>query len=289
MFDVTIVKGNVWRVTDDDDRYEKVNFEEPLRRRLLFDGSPVVFDVHGREEDGPDGRRYQFNVSVDKDIPSNQIVIDIKYAIFFNNGIGTGERVRMSGNKATPNIRPVFFKDNTHVTGIRFTLDKVIFKPFFFATIATVDSYFDRGPIATLVASDGVVSVPRRQLERWSSAFEAMLNHDTVEKMTGQIKMEDLDTRTLIALKQYMMTGKIVDGEETALGLILLGDMYGVQGMKEAAEFFVKHNIERMDKEEVWDIYSRLNRNLYKDRSHMDAMFDSPCDPRCMCKRDVDW
>lgn len=61
------------------------------------------------------------------------------------------------------------------------------------------------------------------------------------------------------------MTGKVTDGKETALGLILLGDKYDIQAMKTSAEQFVKKNIAEMDKEDVIDIFSKVSRDtLYR-------------------------
>lgn len=127
-----------------------------------------------------------------------------------------------------------------------------------------VKSYIERGTSVTLVGNDGNVSVPKRLLKMRSAAFEAMFDHDTKEKRTGQIELEDFDSKTLTAFSHFLSSGEIQDGKETALGLILLGDKYDIQDMKEVAEKFVKKNYDQMNQEDVLDVFSKVGRESLK-------------------------
>lgn len=149
----------------------------------------------------------------------------------------------------------------------------------FYPLLPGLKSYVERGPTVTLIGADGKVTVPRRILKLRSEALEGMFNHNLKEKQTNQIEMADFDCKTLTAFKNFLLTGKITDGEETALGLILLGDKYDIQGMKSAAENFVKDNIVEMDMDDVFDVLSRVCReslyhavvkNWIKEKKHAD-------------------
>lgn len=92
-----------------------------------------------------------------------------------------------------------------------------------------------------------------------------MFKHDSQEKRTNQINMDDFDTNTLAAFKQFLLAGKVEDGKKTALGLILLADKYNIQVMKEVAEDYVMRHIQEMDKDEVLDTFSKVSRGILVD------------------------
>lgn len=128
-----------------------------------------------------------------------------------------------------------------------------------------VYSYIQRGPTVTLIGHDGNVTVPKRLLKIWSSALEVMFNHNSMEKQTGEIVLKDFDAATLTAFAHFLMTGRVEDGKATALGLVLLGDKYDIQPMKEAAETFIKNNIRDFNKENVLAVFSAVCPKLLFD------------------------
>ena len=125
-------------------------------------------------------------------------------------------------------------------------------------------SYIDRGSQVTLVGGDGSLTVPKRLLEIRSSALEMIFNHDSKEKQTGAIELKDYNSKTLDAFIHFLMEGKIKDGKETALGLILLGDKYDIQFMKKEAEKFVKEHFHELDQDEAMDIMCKVSRETVK-------------------------
>lgn len=148
---------------------------------------------------------------------------------------------------------------------IKLTLKKMACNQSFCAVNADLKTYIERGPNVILVASDGTVSVPMRLLKMRSQVLEAMFKHHMQERRTGQVRMEDFDTKTLNAFTKFLVAGNIENGKETVLGLIILADKYDIPGMQEAAEDYIKQNIHEMDEEEVLDTLSKVSsRTLAK-------------------------
>ena len=77
--------------------------------------------------------------------------------------------------------------------------------------------------------------------------------------------MKDYSSKTLDAFAHFLMTGEIKDGNETASGLILLGDKYDIQFMKREAEKFVKSHFCELDQDEVIDIMCKVSRETVKE------------------------
>ena len=98
-----------------------------------------------------------------------------------------------------------------------------------------------------------------------SSALEMIFSHDSQETQTGTIEMKDYDSKTLDAFVHFLMTGKIKDGKETVLGLLLLGDKYDIQFMKSEAEKFVKSNFRELDRDEAMDILFKVSRKAVEE------------------------
>lgn len=238
----------------------------PLNERIQFAGSTTVFNVY-EEVDTRYGLDFD-GVSLSLAVIAEQNAFNgpseycVEYQIDHEDGsIKTG---KFTEKEPTSSLLE-FDSENP---SILFTLT---FKPpveqSFFKRNAVVESFIGRGPKVTLIGLDGTVAVPRRLLELWSTAFEAMFSHDSKEKRTGIIEMKDFDSQTLAAFVQFLETGEIKDGKETALGLILLSDKYDIQQMKEAAEDFVKKNIGEMNKEGVLEVFYKVGR-----KSLFDAM-----------------
>ena len=131
--------------------------------------------------------------------------------------------------------------------------------------VGDLKSYIERGSQVTLIGRDGSVTVSRRLLEMRSEALEMIFNHDSREKQTGIIELKDFDSKTLDAFAHFLMTGKIKDGKETVLGLLLLGDKYDIQFMKSEAERFVKLHFHELDREEAMDIMFRVSRKTVEE------------------------
>lgn len=174
-----------------------------------------------------------------------------------------GSLVAGTLTEAEPTTRPLI-TDNEFVSPlIHF---KLTLKPLPYNPInASVKSYIERGPTVTLIGYDGSVTVSRRLLKICSSPLEAMFDHDSKEKQTGEIKLDEFDVQTLSAFKDFLLLGQIVDGKQTALQLVLLGDKYDIQQMKEAAEKFIKKNIRYFDKDDVLDIFHKVSRQSLFD------------------------
>lgn len=123
----------------------------------------------------------------------------------------------------------------------------------------------ERGSTVTLIGSDGNVWVPKRILKLRSKALDVMFKHNSKEKQTGQIELKDFNAKTLEAFGHFLITGQIIDGKETALGLILLGDKYDIQAMKSAGEDFVKKYITQLSKDDVIEVLSKVSSDLLYD------------------------
>ena len=128
-----------------------------------------------------------------------------------------------------------------------------------------LESYIERGTQVILEGSDGSVTAPKRLLEMRSSVLEMIFSHDSREKQTGTIELNDYDSNTLDAFAHFLMTGEIKNGKNTALGLLLLGDKYDIQFMKKEAERFVKSHFRELDQDEAVDIMCQVSKEIVKE------------------------
>lgn len=250
MSEVLILDSDEWELPRD-----KI---DQLDARVQFAGSPIVFNLQAYFASY--GCGYKLKAKPRSSIDQESYRIECHVRLF--------DGQEYSGVVSqTTTLLCELIEGPDDIESVIFTFKKIT--PFYTRN-ANMEAFIERGPSVTLVGSDGSVSVPKRLLEMWSEALEAMFNHDSLEKRTGQIRMEDYNAKTLTAFKQFLLTGKIENGNETALGLILLADKYDVQVMKKAAEDYVKQNFQEMDKDEVLDILQKVSRNTL-----FNAMIDS--------------
>lgn len=127
-----------------------------------------------------------------------------------------------------------------------------------------LSTYIANGKEVALFGYDGKVYVSRRLLKMQSNAFGAMFGHDSDEKLTNEISMAHFNVKELKAFKEYLLTGVITDGDETALALMLLGYMYDIKKMSTEAKHYILKHVKKADKKKVSNILSSL-RDSYME------------------------
>lgn len=257
MSEIIKLPGNVWGMS-----HKYGAWTGPLNKKLQVNGSTTVFTVHARKE-GPSHEPYLLvTVTANHDAKFHVQYTLGPYASFpvesgmLSNMKSTSDRHRFGGdwNYMDPVPLKLTFEE----------LDRKAINLNFCSITGDMLSYFNGGRIITLIGADGSATVRERLLRARSEALEAMFEHDSKEKQTGQIELKDFDSKILSAFAHFLEKGEVKDGKDTALGLILLSDKYDIQYMKEAAELFIKKNIKEMDQDEVLDIYHKVNRETLK-------------------------
>lgn len=262
MSDVIEVGSDTWTVEHD--------FSHSLTRKLCFADSTSVFNVDTYNHWNADVYGISGHLELTVTSAESPVPYTIEYKIN-NRSLGWSGDGKMTETKTkSPELYCLDFKNSVSLLELKLTDPKpksnIAFVGGSLCPLqGDLKSFIERGQTVTLIGHDGNVTVPKRILKLRSTALEAMFNHDSQEKLTGQIELKDFNKQTLEAFGHFLMTGDIIYGKETALGLIILGDKYDIQKMKEAGEDFVKRNIKRMDKDDLIDVWSKVSRDLLYD------------------------
>lgn len=255
MSDIIEVGSDKWTISHD-------IFNLDLSKKLRFNGSTSVFSVNRQLFIVNDS----VNCVVLTVLAESSLSHTIEYRIH-HHGLELSFEGKLTETKTgSPPLYCINNIEGEITLELKLThIDDLSFGGFFTPLKSDLESYIERGPIVTLIGNDGTVSVPRRILELRSKALEVMFDHDSKEKQTGQIELKDFNSKTLEAFACFLMTGEIVNGKETALGLIVLGDKYDIKGMKTAGENFVLENIAQMNKNDVIEVFSKVSVDLVYD------------------------
>ncbi|XP_061401789.1 speckle-type POZ protein-like [Musca vetustissima] len=110
----------------------------------------------------------------------------------------------------------------------------------------------------TLVSQDKIeFKVHKVLLCARSEVFAAMFRNDLEEKKTGSIQIEDMDSKVLKELLNYMYTDEKIS-KEMATDLFVAGNKYAMSGLQEMCENML---IETMSVDSVADILLLADRH----------------------------
>ena len=234
----------------------------PLERRILVPGSTVVFKINARRE-GKGVFCVLVTITAEDSLMKFAAVLDTRYNGETRRDVISDRRNTsddLYGDKGWSFTGPMAIKVE-FLNCNPLNIDCNRFLPDF----GDIKSYIEGGSQVTMVGSDGSLTVPKRLLEMRSSALEMIFSHDSQEQKSGSIQLKDYDSKTLEAFVHFLMTAKIKDGKETALGLILLGDKYDIQFMKSEAERFVKSHFHELDRDEAMEIMLKVSRKTVEE------------------------
>lgn len=118
-----------------------------------------------------------------------------------------------------------------------------------------------------LVVGNSCVMAHKVVLATRSEVFRSMLTHDTREKQTNVIEIQDVSCEAVNAFVKYLYIEEIDNVSEELDTLLMLADKYDVQGLKERCENYL---IQMVNDENVIDLFLKaefLNLPKLKKRS----------------------
>lgn len=90
-----------------------------------------------------------------------------------------------------------------------------------------------------LKIGENILMTHRLVLATESKVFRALLQHGTPEQRNEMIEVEGGDVDLFKAFLKYLYTKEIDDMKNTALELLMLGEKYGVEGLKRKCEVYL--------------------------------------------------
>ena len=237
----------------------------PLERQVSFPGSNGVFIIHASRQQNYNNPFFHLIVKVTPEDNTTRYKANVVVVYNDTDSDTLNQNKPMSKHLLVTGdwefTSPVTLKLTFEIEQPLPLVDKQSFQC---PISGDVKSYIEDGPVVTLVGSDGSTKVSKRLLKIRSTALRNMLTHDTKEKQTMTVELKDFDCKTLDAFGHFLMTGKIKNGKDTALGLVILGDKYDIQIMKQVSERFVLNHITEMNLDDVLDVFCKLSRDLMK-------------------------
>lgn len=234
-------------------------YSEPLVEgiRMSVGGVEANFSVFARIQKHPTNGHYYWFVSVTTEEPVDYV---INYSFVLpGNEKPKFEDWTLTRIKSTSGLHIWEIADpSKSLLVLELVFKEIQYRQLYPLPDAGLLAYIERGPRVLLIGSDGKVSVPMRALEIRSETFETMFKYRFKMMQTLKIKLKDFDCNTLDAFSYFLATGRIKNGKETALGLILLADKYDIEDMKVAAEKFVTDNFDAMEPKNVLDTFSKV-------------------------------
>jgi speckle-type POZ protein len=102
-----------------------------------------------------------------------------------------------------------------------------------------------------IICSDGIkVLANQIILAKCSPVFKAMLQSDMVEKESSELTVEDIDSKTMQELINFMYTGRVEEIEAVAASLLYAAEKYQVLGLKPIC---INHIKNTLTGDNVWD------------------------------------
>jgi len=114
----------------------------------------------------------------------------------------------------------------------------------------------------TLVCCDGEVKVHRAIMAARSPAFNAMLESEMIEPITGRIEVKDFGISVVKAMAQFMYTAKIDEEFKEVVELLKIGNKYLIMSLVEEC---CKMLVQEISKDNVFELGMMAETLFVKD------------------------